>query len=128
MARVVVRISGPNEAVVRYVVPFFARHFARFATDAHAWISEKADLNVFLHIIVPTLVRALRALADHRICGRARVRAGEAFPGAPCFSRENFGRPGGPPLPFRCTLILFLLSRGRRRLCLRRPAVLRDAK
>src|SRR6266542_3525745 len=114
MARVVVRISGPNEAVVRHVVPFFARHFARFATDAHGWIREEADLNVFLHIIVPALVRALCAFADHE-----GTRASSL--------RRRLGASETHAL-LLCAVILFLPSRGRRRLCLRRPAVLRDAK
>ena len=65
MARVVVRISGPNEAVVRNVVPFFACDLAGFAADAHSWISKETDLDIFLHVIVPALVRALCAFADH---------------------------------------------------------------
>jgi len=65
MARVVVRISGPNEAVVRHVVPFFARDLARLAADAHGWIREEADLHIFPYVIVPALVRALCAFADH---------------------------------------------------------------
>src|SRR5437016_1026982 len=66
MACVVVRISGPNEAVVRNVVPFFARDLARLAADAHGWIREETDLHIFPYVIVPALVRALCAFADHK--------------------------------------------------------------
>jgi len=62
---VVVRISHPRKAIIRHLVPFFARDFASFAADAHSRIGEEADLNVFLYVIVPTLIRALRSLANH---------------------------------------------------------------
>jgi hypothetical protein len=62
---VVVRISRPNKAVIRDVVPFFARDFARLAADAHCWIGEKPNFNIFLHVRVPALVRAVCPLANH---------------------------------------------------------------
>ena len=65
MARVIVRISRPSEAVIRYLVPFFARDFAGFATDAHSRIGEETNLNVVAHVRVPALVSAMCAFADH---------------------------------------------------------------
>jgi mannose/fructose-specific phosphotransferase system component IIA len=47
------------------VVPFFARDFAGFATDAHSRIREETNLNVVAHVSVPALVRAMCAFADH---------------------------------------------------------------
>ena len=64
-ACVIVGISAPGKTVIGHFVPFFARDFARFATDAHCRIGEEADLDIFLHVIVPALVRALCSLADH---------------------------------------------------------------
>jgi hypothetical protein len=63
---VVVRISRPNKAVIRDVVPFFARDFARLAADAHRWVGEKPNFNIFLHVRVPALVRAVCPLANHK--------------------------------------------------------------
>ncbi len=63
---VVVRISRPNKAVIRDVVPFFARDFARLAADAHRWIGEKPNFNIFLHVRVPALVRAVCPLANQK--------------------------------------------------------------
>ena len=65
MAGVVVGIARPNEAVIGHVVPFFARDFAGFATDAHSWISEETNLNVVAHVRVPALIRTVCAFADH---------------------------------------------------------------
>jgi hypothetical protein len=62
---VVVRISRPNKAVIRDLVPFFARDFARLAADAHRWVGEKTNFNIFLHVRVPALVRAVCPLANH---------------------------------------------------------------
>jgi hypothetical protein len=62
---IVVRITRPRETIVRHLVPFFARDLARFATDTHGWISEEADLHIFLHVIVAALVRAVCSFADH---------------------------------------------------------------
>src|SRR5437660_12625551 len=114
MARVVVRISGPNEAVVRNVVPFFARDLARLAADAHGWIREEADLHIFPYVIVPALVRALCAFADHKGTRASGLRR-----------RLDASETNALLL---CAVILFLPSRGRRRLCLRRPAVFRVAR
>ena len=74
MAGVVVGISRPNEAIVRHLVPFFARDFARFATDAHSRISEETNLNIVLHISVPALIRAVCAFADHDSASGERER------------------------------------------------------
>jgi len=65
MAGVIVGIARPDEAIVWHLVPFFARDFAGFATDAHRWISEKTNLNVVAHVRVPALIRAVCAFADH---------------------------------------------------------------
>jgi hypothetical protein len=70
VAGVVVRISRPDEPVIRHLVPFFARDLAGFATDAHGWISEEADLHIFLHVIVPPLVRALCSFTNHLFTSR----------------------------------------------------------
>src|SRR4029077_1097079 len=67
MPGVVIGISRPNEAVIRHFVPFFARDLARFATNAYRGIGEETDFDVFLHVIVPTLVRTVCAFADHRL-------------------------------------------------------------
>ncbi len=67
MAGIVVGISRPDKAVVRDFIPFFARDLACFAADTHSRIGEETDFDVFLHIIVPALIRAVRAFADH--CG-----------------------------------------------------------
>src|SRR5438876_12382673 len=105
---VVVRISGPTETVVRNVVPFAALDLARLAADAHGWIREEADLHIFPYVIVPALVRALCAFADHkgtRVSSlRRRLDASERH------------------AQLLCAVILFLPSSGRRRLCLLRPA------
>ena len=62
---VVVGIARPNEAVIGHLVPFFARDFAGFATDAHSWISEETNLNIVAHVRMPALIRAVCAFADH---------------------------------------------------------------
>jgi hypothetical protein len=67
MPGVVVGISRPRKAVIRHFVPFFARHLARFATNAYSRIREEADFDVFLHVIVPTLIRAVCAFTNHKI-------------------------------------------------------------
>src|SRR5262245_6415342 len=72
--RVVVRIPRPDEAVVRHVVPFFARDLASLATDADGWISEETDFHIFLHVIVPALIRALCSFADHLLTVEALKR------------------------------------------------------
>jgi hypothetical protein len=67
VAGVVVRISSPREAVIGHMVPFFARDFASLAADAYSRIGEETDFHVFLHVIVPSLIRAVCAFADHRL-------------------------------------------------------------
>jgi hypothetical protein len=67
MSGVVVGISVPRKTVVRHFVPFFARDFAGLAADANSWIGEKSHFNIFLHITVPTLVRALGSFANHAV-------------------------------------------------------------
>ena len=62
---VVVGIARPDETVVRHLVPFFARDLARLAADAHCWVGEKTNFNIFLHVRVPALVRAVCSLANH---------------------------------------------------------------
>ena len=44
------------KAVIWHFVPFFAGDLARFATNAYSRISEETDFDVFLHVIVPTLI------------------------------------------------------------------------
>jgi hypothetical protein len=73
MTGVVVRISRPNEAVIRHIVPFFAGDFAGFATDAHSRISEEPNLDVVAHVRVPTLIRTVCAFADHGFASLRRV-------------------------------------------------------
>ena len=64
---VVVGIPRPNEAVIGHLVPFFARDFAGFATDAHSWISEETNLNVVANVRMPALIRAVCAFTNHTI-------------------------------------------------------------
>ena len=65
MAGVVVRISRPGEAVIRHVVPFFARDFASFATDANSRVGKEPNLDMILDVRMSPLVRALQTFADH---------------------------------------------------------------
>ena len=67
MSGVVIGIPIPRETVIRHFVPFFAGDFAGFAAYAYGRISEKPDFNIFLHIIVPALIRALGSFADHPV-------------------------------------------------------------
>ena len=62
---VIVGIPRPNKAVIRHVIPFFARDFACLATDAHSWIGKETNLNVVAHVRMPALIRTVCALADH---------------------------------------------------------------
>jgi hypothetical protein len=71
VAGVVVGIARPNKAVIGHVVPFLARDFAGFATDAHSWISEETNLNIVAHVRMPALVRAVCAFTDHGTIGAA---------------------------------------------------------
>src|SRR4030095_9112177 len=102
MSGVVIGVSRPGKTVIRDFVPFFAGDLARFATDAYRRIGGEPYVDIFLHVIVPTLVRTVRAFADHKI-GSSR----SITPGA---------------------LILFLPSRDRRRAHSRRGAVPRDVE
>ena len=59
MAGVIVGIPRPGKAVVRHFVPFFASDFASFAADAKSRIGEETNFDIFLHITVPALIRAV---------------------------------------------------------------------
>ena len=67
MSGVVIRISRPNEAVIRYLVPFFARYFASLAADANTRVCKKSNFNVIAHVGVLPLIRTLSAFANHRL-------------------------------------------------------------
>src|SRR5438067_2387243 len=67
MAGVIIRISRPSEAVIGYLVPFFARDFASLTADANARIGEESNLDAILHEGVLPLIRALEAFANHRL-------------------------------------------------------------
>ena len=69
MAGVVVRISGPREAVIRDLVPFFAGDFASLATDADARVGKEAHLDVILHVGMFPLIGAFNSFADHNSIG-----------------------------------------------------------
>ena len=99
MTGVVVRISRPHKAVIGHVVPFFARDFTRFAANANSRIREKTDFHIFLHVLVPALVRAVCAFADHKVARASGLRG--------CL-----GASETHALLF-IALILFLPSRGR---------------
>ena len=71
VAGVVIGIARPNKAIIRHVVPFFARDFAGLAADAHSRIGEEANLYVVAHVRVPALIRAFCAFADHGSIGVA---------------------------------------------------------
>ena len=71
MTGVIVGIARPDETVIRHVIPFFARDFARFATDAHSRIGEEPDLDVVAHVGMPALIRAVCAFAYHGNSGAA---------------------------------------------------------
>ena len=67
MPGVVIGISQPRKAVIRHFVPFFACDLAGFATNAHTRIGEETDFDIFLHVVVPTLVCALCSFANHKV-------------------------------------------------------------
>jgi hypothetical protein len=67
MSGVVVRISRPNEAVIRHVVPFFARDFASLTADANRGVGEESYFDVIAHVGVLPLICALESFADHRL-------------------------------------------------------------
>ena len=94
MPGVIIGVSGPRKAVIRHFVPFFARDLARFATNAYGRIGEEADFDVFLHVIVPALIRALYPFADHLVKTRRR---------APATAGKLWSRPticSRPIIPF----------------------------
>jgi hypothetical protein len=66
-AGVIVRISRPREAVIRHLIPFFARDLASFAADANSRIGQEPHFYVILHEGMSSLVRALQSFADHRL-------------------------------------------------------------
>ena len=78
---VVVGIARPNESILRHMIPFFARDFAGFATNAHSRIREETNLDVVAHVRVPALICAVCAFADHenqiRKAGKQENRAQE---------------------------------------------------
>ena len=114
MTGVIVRIPRPNEAVIRHMVPFFARDFAGFATDAHTRISKKANFDLVAHVRMPALIRAVRAFANHKVAQASglRGRLGTSETHALLFS----------------ALILFLHARDHRRCVPYRSVVLLGAK
>src|SRR6266481_2610519 len=63
MSGVVVRISRPNIAVIRHLVPFFARDFASLAADANRGIREESHFDVIAHVGMLALIRTLNAFA-----------------------------------------------------------------
>jgi hypothetical protein len=69
MTGVIVGISRPGESVIGNVVPFFARDFASFATDANGRVGEKSHLDVIAQVGVLPLIRTLNAFADHGSAG-----------------------------------------------------------
>ena len=117
VASVVVGISRPNIAVIRHVIPFFARDFASFAANANGRVSEEADLYFFLYKIVMALVGAFCAFADHGLCARTLLWFGNRRL-ACCWRRHRRQKS---------LLILFLLWRDPRRWSVQ-LAVLRDAE
>ncbi len=73
VAGVVVGISRPREAVIRHVVPFFARDLASLAPDANSRVGEKSHFDVILYEEMSSLVGAFSAFADHGLCARFAV-------------------------------------------------------
>ena len=114
MAGVVVGIARPNEAIIGHLVPFFARDFAGFATDAYSRISEETNLNVVAHVRVPALIRTVCAFADHEVARASGLRG--------CL-----GASETHALLF-LAFILFLRSRGPRRFVLFGKTALLDAR
>src|SRR5438128_11015550 len=68
VACVIVGISRPNIAVIRHVIPFFARDFASFAANANGRVSEEADLYFFLYKIVMAMVGAFCVFVAYCLC------------------------------------------------------------
>src|SRR5437016_2177757 len=117
MPGVVVRISRPNEAVIRHLVPFFARDFASLTSNADGRVSEEADLYFFLYKIVMALVGAFCAFADHGLCARTLL----------WFAYRRLAYCWRRHRRQKSLLILFLLWRDPRRWSVQ-LAVLRDAE
>ena len=117
---VVVGIARPNKAVIGHMVPFFARDFAGFATNAHSRIGEEANLDVVTHVSMPALIRAFCAFADH---GSRIVTDRRAVRNA-CFRIPS--RPAAAS--YHSDLILFLRLRGPRRFVLFGKTALLDAR
>src|SRR5947208_15211075 len=65
MPGVVIGISQPRKSVIRHFVPFFACDLAGFATNTLSRIGEETDFDIFLQVVVPTLVCALFSFANH---------------------------------------------------------------
>src|SRR4030095_5472740 len=67
VSSVIIGVSRPREAVIGHFVPFFARDLARFTADTDSRIGEETNFDIFLHVVVPALIRTVCALADHRV-------------------------------------------------------------
>jgi hypothetical protein len=65
VAGIVVGISRPRESIIGDLVPFFARDFASFASDANARVGKEANFHTILHVGMFPLIRALGSFADH---------------------------------------------------------------
>src|SRR5207245_11693888 len=61
------RRSHDPHAVTAPFVPFSACGRAGFATYAHARIGQETDFDIFLHVVVPTLVCALCSFANQKV-------------------------------------------------------------
>ena len=105
VARVVVGISRPSEAVIGHLVPFLARDLASLAADANGRVGKKSYFDVIAHVGVFPLIRAMSALADHK--------SGACLWLARCLNRNRDGRATFSPI-IDCRS--FLPSRDRRRL------------
>src|SRR4029077_7254437 len=67
MTGIVVRISRPNEAVIRYMVPFLAGDFTSLTSDANGRVGKKSHFDVIAHVGMLPLIRTLNAFANHRL-------------------------------------------------------------
>jgi hypothetical protein len=122
------------------VVPFFARYFAGFATDADRRIGEETNLNIVAHVRMPTLIRAVCTFADHeneiRKAGKQENTAQETGVIRAIKTRQPFPvLKTWPLLRIRFSLgslfiilIPFLRSRGLRRFVLFGKTALRDVR
>jgi hypothetical protein len=73
-ACVVVGISAPGKTVIGHFVPFFARDFAGFATDANGRISEESNFDVVIHVRMSSLISTLNSFADHKVAQLFKLR------------------------------------------------------